>query len=143
MKLNYTDEQFEKELGQLVNVMGIENLFPKESRAEEYRPYFKDEESLEMWLDYPDDKDDLKTVALNKLFLENLLEKLESERAIEFYERDGTEYKVRTSRYDVYMKLLHFGDVAQYTVNRKTNRKANYSKSMFRYAIQNNLEKYL
>ncbi|MED4551901.1 hypothetical protein P9305_04150 [Lysinibacillus capsici] len=137
-----TEEQFEENLNQMVNLLGIESLFSEKNRKDEYRPYFKTEEELEKWSNY-EDEEGLKTVTINKIFLESLLDKLETAKAIDFYEVEGAEYKVRTPRYDIFLRLLHFGDVVQYTVNRKTNIKGNYARAMRRYAIQNNLEKYI
>ena len=82
-------------------------------------------------------------VVKNKVFLDPLLAELETRGDIEYYEREGAEYKVRTQRYDIFLRLLHFGGVVQYTINRKTNLKANYDKGMKLFAIQKNIEKYL
>ena len=138
-----TDENFEGNLDKLVDLMGIESLFPSETRAEDYKHYFNDESSYEKWLNYPYNREGLRMAAVKILFLEQLLEKLETQKAIEYYEREGAEYKVRTSRYDIYLRVLHSGEIAQYTVNRKTNKPANYSISKLRHVIKNNLEKYL
>lgn len=136
----YTKEEFEDFLKQMGEAFDVESLFSEDTRKEDYRPYSKSEEELNMWVAYPDN---MNFVVLNQFLLENHLWKLKSEGAIEFYEQDGATYKVRTSRYDVYLRLLHFGHVAQYTINHKTKKKANYSKSMLRNAIHNNLVKFL
>lgn len=137
------EEQFDEKLDSLVDLMGIESLFPKDTRIEDYKPYFNSEDTMQQWVTYPYDREGLRTAAINILFLENLLSDLESKNVIEYYEKDGAEYKVRAARYDIHLRVLHFGDVVQYTVNRKTNNKANYAKGMMRYAIKNNLMKYV
>ena len=118
----------------------IKSLFSEDAREADYRPYCKSEYELNQWVAYPDN---MNLVVLNKILLEDFLEGLVSEGEIESYEQDGAIYKVRTSRYDVYLRLLHFGHVAHYTINHKTKRAANHSKSMFRDAFCNYLEKYL
>lgn len=136
----YTKEKFEDYLKQMGEALDVKSFFSGVTRKEDYRPYIKSEDELNMWVSFPDN---MNFVVLSKLVLEDFLEGLESDGAIEYYEQDGATYKVRTSRYDVYLRLLHFGHVAQYTINHKTKKKANYSKSMLRNAIYNNLEKYL
>lgn len=136
----YTKEQLEDYLKQKGEELDIKRFFAEDTRKEEYRLYFKSEEELNMWVSFPEN---MNLVVLNKLTLEKYLCKLESEGAIEYYDQDETTYKVCTARYDIYLRLLHFGHVAQYTINRKTNKKANYSKSMFGNAIYNNLVKFL
>ena len=138
--MHFSESELKEQLGQMVEILGVESLFSNVTRELEYRPYSKSEDELNMWVSLPDN---MKAVVVNKVFLESLLEKLETQGAIEYYERDGAEYKVRTQRYDIYLRLLHFGGVAQYTVNRKTKQKANYAKGMKLFAIQNNIEKYL
>lgn len=135
-----TREELEDFLEQIGEAFDVKSYFSEVTRKEDYRPYLKSEEELNMWVSYPDN---LNFAVLNKLVLEEYLDKLESEGTIEYYDREGAEYIVRTSRYDVYLRLLHFGHVAQYTVNHKTNSKANYSKGMFSNAIRNNLVKFL
>ena len=135
-----TREELEDFLEQIGEAFDVKSYFSEVTRKEDYRPYLKSEEELNMWVSYPDN---LNFAVLNKLVLEEYLDKLESEGTIEYYDREGAEYIVRTSRYDVYLRLLHFGHVAQYTINHKTNKKANYSKSMLRNAIYNNLVKFL
>ena len=134
-----TREELEDFLEQIGEAFDVKSYFSEVTRKEDYRPYLKSEEELNMWVSYPDN---LNFAVLNKLVLEEYLDKLESEGTIEYYDREGAEYIVRTSRYDVYLRLLHFGHVAQFTINRKTNKKANYSKSMLRNAIYNNLVKF-
>ena len=136
----YTKEQFEDYLKQTGEALDVKSFFAEDTRKEEYRPYFKSEEELNMWVSFPEN---MNLAVFNKLILEKYLCELESEGAIEYYDQDGATYKVRTARYDIYLRLLHFGHVAQYTINHKTNKKANYSKSMFRNAIYNNLVKFL
>jgi len=46
-----TEEQFEENLNQMVNLLGIESLFSEKNRKDEYRPYFKTEEELEKLAD--------------------------------------------------------------------------------------------
>ena len=118
----------------------IKSLFSEDAREEEYRPYCQSKDELNKWVAYPDNMD---LVVLNKIVLEDFLEGLDCEGEIESYDQDGATYKVRTYRYDVYLRLLHFGHVAHYTINHKTKRTANHSKSMFRDAFCNYLEKYL
>ena len=136
----YTKEQFKDYLKQMGEALDVKSFFAEDTRKEDYRPYFKSEEELNKWVSFPED---MNHVVANKLALEQYLCELESEGAIEYYDQDGATYEVRTARYDIYLRLLHFGDVAQYTINRKTNKKANYSKSMLRDAIYNNLVKFL
>lgn len=113
----YIKEAFEDYLKQMGEALDVKCLFSEVTRKEDYRPYFKSEDELNWWLSFPDN---VTFATLNKLLLEELLVKLESEDAIEY-----------------------FNHVAQFTINHKTNKKANYSKSMFSDAIRNNLVKYL
>ena len=136
----YTKEELEDFLKRMGEELDIKTLFAEVTRKEDYRPYFKSEDELNKWVSFPVN---INFAVLNKLILEEYLCKLESDGAIEYYDQEGATYKVRTSRYDVYLRLLHFGHIAQYTINHKTNKKANYSKGMFSHAIYNNLVKFL
>ena len=135
-----TKEELEDYLEQMGETWNVKSYFPEGTREEDYRSFVKSDEDLNCWLSYPEN---MKLVVFNKIFLEEKLSNLEFDGAIAHYERDGAAYKVRTPRYEIYLRFLHFGHVAQYTINRKTNKKGNYSKSMFYPAIYNNLVKFL
>lgn len=136
----YTREKFEDYLKQKGNEWNTKSFFSEVTREGDYRLFVNTEDKLRDWLSYPEH---MEFVVMNKICLEAKLSTLEFDGLIEYYEQDGPTYKVRTSRYDIYLRLLHFGHVAQYTINHKTNKKANYSKSRSRYAINNNLDKFL
>lgn len=138
----YTKEEFKDYLKKKGEEWDVKSFFSKVTREEDYRLFVKSEadDELNYWLSY---SENMELVVLNKIYLEERLSTLEYDGAIEYFERDGATYKVRTSRYDVYLRLLHFGHVVLYTINHKTNRKANYSKGMFSHTIFNILVKFL
>ena len=136
----YTKEELKDYLKQKGEEWDVKSFFSEVTREEDYRLFVKSEAELKKWVLY---WENMELVVLNKIYLEEMLSTLEYDGTIEYYERDGATYKVRTSRYDVYLRLLHFGHVAQYTINHKTNKKANYSKSMFSNASYTYLVKFL
>lgn len=51
--------------------------------------------------------------------------------------------EIASLRYDIYMLVLHNGDVCQYTINKKTTKKANYSRRMIFESVLDTLEKFI
>lgn len=128
----------------LVEMGDFKSLFPIETRKEDYRPYFRSEKELQEWIDLPIDDDyPFNTAYIYKRDLTDYLYGLKVSGDIISIKRDEVEYRVITSRYEIYLRILHTGHVVMYTVNRKTNRKANYTKAYEWVAIKNNIERYL
>lgn len=138
--LMITKEELKEFLLNSAKEVDLRSLFPEETRKEDYRPYCKSEEDVSIWLLLPEQMD---CVAMNMFYLGNLLWEWAYEGLIEYREKEGVAYKVCTNRYDIHLKVLHSGHVAQYMINRKTKRIANYSRSLHRDAIYNNIQKYI
>jgi len=51
--------------------------------------------------------------------------------------------EIVSPRYVIFMLVLHNGDVCQYTINKKTNKQANYSRRMIFESVLDTLEKFI
>ncbi|HWL25794.1 MAG TPA: hypothetical protein VNR38_18935 [Ureibacillus sp.] len=132
--------QFQQMIKTKSRSLDLEGLLPTNKRREIYKPFFKNEVELEKWLDYPESKE---TVTLMSDFLDQYLNSLLGHRSIISYEKNGLEYSVKSNRYDFVLLVLHFGDVAAYSVNKRTGEPANLGRAMRIQAVKNMIDKYL
>ena len=106
---------------------------------EEYTEFIKDEYELEFVNALEEEKD---TVNYILIALEKLLDGKRVRGEINNFSIQGNRIMVDAPRYLIHMLVLHNGDVCQYTVNKKTNQKANYIRRMFFQSVLDNLDKY-
>ena len=72
-----------------------------------------------------------------------VLEKLEENKNIIAFSFKENRFEVETQRYFIYLLILHYGDVCQYTINKQTRKRANYSRRMFSEPVVNTLNKFV
>lgn len=132
--------QFQQMIKSRSRSLDLEALLPTEKRREVYKPFFKNEDELEKWLDYPESKE---TVTLMSDFLDQYLNSLQGHRSIVSFEKSGLKYTVKSNNYNFVLLVLHFGDVSLYTINKKTRQPANLSRAMRIQAVKNLIDRYL
>lgn len=62
---------------------------------------------------------------------------------VENFSIEENRLEIVSPRYDIYMLVLHNGDVCQYTINKKTNKQANYSRRMIFESVLDTLDKFI
>lgn len=107
---------------------------------ESYSEFIKDEYELSFVLALEDEELLFNT---NLTTLKNHLSSLENKGFIEKFSHEDNRFHVITEKYLINLMVLHNGDVCQYTVNKKTNNKANYSRRMFTEAVISTFNKYV
>ncbi|WP_342598809.1 hypothetical protein MHB48_15235 [Psychrobacillus sp. FSL H8-0483] len=107
---------------------------------ENYSEFIKDEYELSFVLALEDDELLFDT---NLTTLKNHLSSLKNKGFIEKFSHEDNRFHVITEKYLINLKVLHNGDVCQYTINKKTQNKGNYSRRMFPEAIINTFNKFV
>jgi len=62
---------------------------------------------------------------------------------VENFTIDGNRLEIETSRYNIFMLVLHNGDVCQYTINKRTKKPANYTRRMSFFSTLETLNNYI
>ncbi|HWJ80181.1 MAG TPA: hypothetical protein VNR61_19120 [Niallia sp.] len=100
--------------------------------TDEYKEFIKDESELNFMVTYDEQPDDVELVYKGiKMFLDSSLRNKE----INNYTIVENRIEIDAKKYYIHMLILHSGDVCQYTINKKTNYKGNYSRRMFPRAV--------
>ena len=94
---------------------------------EEYSEFIKDDYKMQFVLSLEEEKEIVSRI-IN--IIKNYLEALKQEDKIETYSLVGNRFEIKAHKYDIYVLVLHCGDVYQYTINKRTKKKANYDKRM-------------
>jgi len=88
-------------------------------------------------------KEDTERVNQVLSVLKKYLEFKKIMRNIEKFSIEDNRLEIVSPRYDIYMLVLHNGDVCQYTINKKTKKRANYSRRMFFESVLDTLDKFI
>lgn len=107
---------------------------------ENYSEFIKDERELEFVLSM---EEETKRVGQVIATLEKYLELRKAIGEVEKFSIEENRFEIVTPRYNIYLLVLHNGDVCQYTINKKTNKSANYSRRMFFESVLDTLNKYI
>jgi len=91
-----------------------------------YSEFIKDDRELQFVLALEEDSQ----VNLILHSLENHLQMNKVSGNVENFTIDGNRLEIETSRYNIFLLVLHNGDVCQYTINKRTKKPANYSRRM-------------
>lgn len=107
---------------------------------ESYKEFIKDERELEFVLGLTEETIlvDQKMTAL-QLHLEH---KKNAGEVFNYFIRENR-IEVDASRYTIYLLVLHNGDVCQYTLNKRSETRANYSRRMYFRATLDTLDKFI
>lgn len=105
-----------------------------------YGEFIKDDNELKFVLGTEKDPE---KVVLVLQFLQNHLQLNKTLGNVENFSIEENRIEIETSRYTIYMLVLHSGDVSQYTINKRTNKPANYSRRMFFNSALDTLDNYL
>lgn len=107
-----------------------------------YSEFIKDEYKLEFVLSLEEEP---RIVSQILSTLEKHLKFLVKKGEVETFSLKENRFEIDTQRYVIYILVLHSGDVYLYTMNKKTNYKANYDKRMGldSEAVLNMVEKFI
>lgn len=105
-----------------------------------YSEFIKDNGELEFVIGMKDD-----TERVNQVLsvLKKYLEFKKAVGDVESFSIDENRIEIDSLRYNINMLVLHNGDVSQYTINKKTKMRANYSRRMIFESVLDTLEKYI
>ncbi|MFB5088638.1 hypothetical protein PGC35_15760 [Psychrobacillus sp. PGGUH221] len=107
---------------------------------ENYSEFIKDERELEFVLGMEEE-----TERVNQVMsaLKKYLEIKQTTGSIETFSTEENRFEIVTSRYNIYLLVLHNGDVCQYTINKKIKKPANYSRRMYFESVLDTLNKFI
>ena len=88
-------------------------------------------------------KEDTERVNQVLSVLKKYLEYKKAMGNIENFSIGKNRLEIVSERYDIYMLVLHNGDVCQYTINKKTKKQANYSRRMIFESVLDTLDKFI
>ena len=107
---------------------------------EDYGEFIKDERKFEFVLSL----EEKKRVRQILFTLEKYLEiSKKTGGDIKSFSIKGNRIEIDASKYIIHMLVLHIGDVCQYTINKKTNHKGNYSRRFHYESIVDTLNKFI
>ena len=107
---------------------------------ENYSEFIKDERELEFVLGM---EEETKRVSQVLATLTKYLEIRKAIGEVKDFSIEGNRFEIETERYFIFILVLHNADVCQYTINKKTNTKANYSRRMYFESIIDTLDKFI
>ena len=105
-----------------------------------YSEFIKSEKELKLMLGLSGDSEHVNNVLHA---LENYLQINKVSGDLENFNIKENRLEIETSRYIIYMLVLHNGDVCQYTVNKRTKKSANYSRRMRFTSVIDTLNNFL
>ncbi len=105
-----------------------------------YSEFIKDDKELKLMLGLSGDSEHVNNVLHA---LENHLQINKVSGDLENFIIEENRLEIETSRYTIYMLVLHNGDVCQYTVNKRTKKSANYSRRMSFISVIETLDNFL
>lgn len=107
---------------------------------EEYSEFIKSEKELNLMLAL-DENEEHAELILN--MLKDHLENKKTTGDVLDYSIRENRIEIDAPRYNIFMLILHNGDVCYYTINKKLKQKGNYDRKMRFFSLIDNLNKYL
>lgn len=138
--------EFLSEQKKFIESVGMNVLFPIESRLEDYAPFFSSEYELKKWSRYEDsasESEKIILVAKSYKFIELCLDEYSKKGEITSHKYIDGKFIMQAANYEIHLKVLHFGDVVQYTVNKKTKKIGNRLRACSTQAIKENLSRFI
>lgn len=105
-----------------------------------YSEFIIDNSELEFVIGMEED-----TVRVSQILsvLKKYLEYKKALGNVEDFSIEENRLEIVSARYDIYMLVLHNGDVCQYTINKKSKKRANYSRRMIFESVLDTLDKFI
>lgn len=105
-----------------------------------YSEFIKDDYELSFVLGMDDEEERVDNILI---MLKKIIDEKKLSGDVNYYFIEGNRLEINTSKYIIHLLVLHNGDVCQYTVNKKTDYKGNYTRRMIFESVLDTLNKYI